>query len=162
MDPRIIQEFETGGETLRKAIEGLTQQDLLWVPPPGAGIGKWSIQQIVMHLMDDELIWSSRMKRVIAEDTPEIFGFDENKFAAKLFYEEQDAPTAVRILDLNRRQVTSMLRALPESAFARTGHHNDLGVFTLAQVVQWTAEHLNHHVVYIGLKRQKLGKPLKG
>ena len=67
MDRQVIDEFETAGEKLAKAIGGLTTQDLLWVPPPGAGIGRWSIQQIVLHLMDDELIWSARMKQIIAE-----------------------------------------------------------------------------------------------
>jgi hypothetical protein len=160
MDRQVIDEFETGGEKLAKAIGGLTRQDLLWVPPPGAGIGRWSIQQIVLHLMDDELIWSARMKQIIAEDNPQILGFDEAKFAAKLFYEEQDAQMAVRILDLNRRQLAPMFRKLPDSAFARTGRHNDLGVITLGQSVKWTNEHLDHHTLYIHMKRDRLGKPL--
>src|SRR5215469_10944071 len=102
MDAKIIDAFETGGGKLRTAITGLTQKDLLWVPPPGAGIGRWSIQQVVLHLMDDELIWTARMKTMIAEDNPQILGFDESKFAANLKPEEQDAQTAVEIVELNR------------------------------------------------------------
>ncbi len=161
MDRKVIDEFETGGEILAKAIAGLTRQELLWVPPPGAGIGRWSIQQIVLHLMDDELIWSARMKSMIAEDNPQIIGFDESKFASKLFYEEQDAETAVQILDLNRRQLSPMFRKLPDSAFARTARHNDLGLITLGQSVKWTNEHLNHHTLYVQMKRERLGKPLR-
>jgi hypothetical protein len=161
MDRVIIDEFETAGIKLKKAIDGLRRDELLWIPPPGAGIGRWTIQQVVLHLMDDELIWAGRMKTIIAEDNPQILGFDESKFAARLFPEEQDAELAARILDLNRRQFASVLRKLPESAFARTGRHNDLGIFTLGQAVQWTNEHLHHHVLYIAMKRERLGKPLK-
>ena len=161
MDRQVIDEFETGGEKLARAIGGLARQDLLWVPPPGAGIGRWSIQQIVLHLMDDELIWSARMKSIIAEDNPQILNFDEAKFASRLFYDQQDADTAVRILDLNRRQLAPVFRKLPDSAFARTGRHNDLGVITLGQSVRWTNEHLDHHILYIHMKRDRLGKPLK-
>jgi hypothetical protein len=161
MEPKTIDHFETGGGKLRHAIEGLTAKDLTWVPPPGAGIGRWSIQQVVLHLMDDELIWTARMKTIIAEDNPEILGFDESKFAANLCPDEQDAQMAVDILELNRRLFSMVLRKLPESAFARTGHHNDLGTFTLAQGVVWQSEHLEHHSLYIALKRVKLGKPLK-
>jgi DinB superfamily len=161
MDRKIIDAFETGGKKLRNAIAGLTPKDLLWVPPPGAGIGRWSIQQVVLHLMDDELIWTSRMKTIIAEENPQILGFDESKFAANLFPEEQDAQAAVDIVELNRPLFAAVLRKLPEAAFARTGRHNDLGSFTLEQAVQWTTEHLEHHVLYIALKRARLGKPLK-
>jgi uncharacterized damage-inducible protein DinB len=160
MDRKRIDEFAAGGEKLKKAIAGLTKNELLWVPPPGASIGHWSIQQIVLHLMDDELIWSARMKSIIAEDNPQILGFDESKFAAKLHPEEQDAEIAVQILDLNRRQMAAILRKLPDSTFTRTGQHQDLGVITLEQSFQWTAEHLDHHLRYIALKRDKLGKPL--
>jgi hypothetical protein len=161
MDGKIIDAFETGGGKLRTAIAGLTQKDFLWVPPPGAGIGRWSIQQIVMHLMDDELIWASRMKTIIAEDNPQILGFDESKFAANLKPEEQDAQMAVEIVELNRGLFASVLRNLPEATFKRTGRHNDLGSFTLEQAVQWTTEHLEHHVLYINLKRDRLGKAIK-
>jgi hypothetical protein len=161
MDRKKIDEFEAAGGKLRKAISGLEKKELLWVPPPGAGIGRWSIQQVVLHLMDDEIIWSSRMKTIIAEDNPQILGFDESKFASQLFSEEQDAELAVRILDLNRRQFAPVLRKLPDSAFTRTARHNDLGVITLAQSVQWTNEHLDHHILYITMKRDRLGKPVK-
>jgi uncharacterized damage-inducible protein DinB len=161
MNPRIIEDFETSGAKLRKSIEGLTREDLLWIPPKGAQIGLWSIQQVVFHLMDDELIWTARMKSVIAEDNPKIMGYDEAKFAAELHYEAQDANIAVQILDMNRRQFSILLRKLPESAFTRTGDHKDIGIFTLEQGVTWTAEHLHHHVLYIAMKRAKLGKPLE-
>ena len=90
MDRKIIDEFATGGGVLRKAIDGLSQQDMLWLPSRVVEIGHWSIQQVVFHLMDDELIWTARMKSVIAEDHPKILGYNESQFAAHLFYEAQD------------------------------------------------------------------------
>ena len=161
MDRKTIDDFEVAGAKLRRVIGGLEKEHFLWVPPPGAGIGRWTIQQVVLHLMDDELIWTARMKTMIAEDNPEIIGFDESKFAARLHSEEQDAELAVRILDMNRRLFATVLRKLPDSAFARTGRHNDLGLITLGQSVQWTNEHLDHHSLYIVMKRDRLGKPLK-
>jgi hypothetical protein len=161
MDRKTIDDFETGGEVLKKAIAGLTREEMLWVPPASAEIGRWSIQQVVFHLMDDELIWTDRMKRVIAEENPQILGYDESKVATKTFCEVEDADVAVRILDLNRRQFSIILKNLTDADFARTGEHSDIGIFTVEQGVTWTAEHLGHHVHYIEMKREKLGKPLK-
>jgi hypothetical protein len=160
MDQKTIDNFEAGGQKLLKAIDGLTPIDFLWCPPAALEIGLWSIQQVVIHLMDDELIWTSRMKMMIAEDKPKILNYDQDKFVAKLFCHDQDPRIAAEIVDMNRRQFSTALRNLPASAFARTGDHDDLGIFTLEQAVRWTAEHLDHHVYYIAMKRQKLNKPL--
>jgi uncharacterized damage-inducible protein DinB len=155
MDKTILEDFETGGLELQKAIAGLKREQLLWAPPPAAGIGLWTIQQVVCHLMDDELIWTSRMKQIIAEDHPKIMGYDESKFAAKLHYEAMDAQVAAQMLVLNRQQFSAILKALPESTFGRTGEHVDIGVFTVEQGVTWTAEHLHHHVRYIEMKKER-------
>lgn len=159
MDRKLIDAYEAGGAKLRAATAGLSLQDLLWVPDKNAGVGDWSIQQIVIHLMDADLIWSSRMKCIIAEDHPKILGYDESKFAANLFYDKQDAQLAVQIFDLNRKQFSKALRKLSDAAFERTGEHNELGSITLEQSVGWMVNHVNHHIKFIDLKLAKLGKP---
>lgn len=159
MDRKLIDHYESSGEKLQKAVAGLSKQDLLWAPPADAGIGRWSIQQIVLHLMDSDLIWTSRMKSIIAEENPTILGYDETKFSDHLFYADQDAQAAMRLFDLNRRQFARVLRKLPDSAFSRTGHHNERGIITLGQSVQSIVEHVDHHLGFIRKKRDKLGKP---
>ncbi len=159
MDRKLIDQYELGGEKLRKAVAGLSKQDLLWMPSANAGIGRWSIQQIVLHLMDSDLIWTLRMKSIIAEENPTILGYDETKFSANLFYGDQDAEAAMRLFDLNRRQFARVLRKLPDSAFSRTGCHNERGVITLGQSLQQVVQHVDHHIDFIRRKRDKLGKP---
>ena len=38
-----------------------------------------------------------------------------------------------RLLDLNRKQFTKVLRKLPDSTFSRTGMHSERGIITLGQ-----------------------------
>jgi len=161
MDAKIINEYERGGQLLAQAIAGLSPQDLLAPPPPDGSAGAWTIQQIVLHLMDSDLIWTERMKSIIAEDHPQIVADDESKFAANLRYDEQDPQRAVKILDLNRRSFAIVLRKLPDSAFARTATHSERGEITLAESVDIMVRHIPHHIDFIRRKRQKLGKPLK-
>ena len=154
MDRKLIEEYEKGGDDLRMSIRGLSRQDLLAYPVPAT----WSIQQIVLHLMDSDLILADRMKRVIAEENPTLIGFDESKFAANLFYEEQSAEDAINILDLNRRNFARVLRRLPESAFDRSGIHNERGPRKLSDLLAGAVSHLKHHLRFIVEKREKLGK----
>jgi hypothetical protein len=59
----IVEQYAAGADRLSQSIVGLTRDDLAALPVPGA----WSIQQIVLHMMDSDLISSDRMKRVIAD-----------------------------------------------------------------------------------------------
>jgi hypothetical protein len=160
MDPKLIESFAGGGEQLSMAIRGLTREDLLVVPAPDANVGKWSIQQVVIHCMDSDLIAVDRIKRMIAEDNPSLIGYDENKFVQHLFYDEQDAATAVQMVDLNRKQFANVLRRLPDAALQRKGTHNERGVVTAGKYIQSTVEHLEHHLKFIHAKRANMGKEM--
>src|SRR4051812_36930394 len=61
MDRALIELYAAGASEPQRAIRGLSRAQLNSFPIPGT----WSIQQIVMHLMDSDLIASYRMKRLI-------------------------------------------------------------------------------------------------
>jgi hypothetical protein len=154
MDAKIIEEFEKGGDDLRMAVRGLEPEDLLSFPVPGT----WSIQQIVIHLLDSELVHADRIKRIIAEDKPSLLAFDENRWVKNLFYEDQSVDDAVTIVELNRRNLARVLKKLPSDAFKRTGIHSERGPLTLEDLVTTAVSHLKHHIKFIVSKREKMGK----
>ncbi len=154
MDRNLLDLYEDGGRKLLKAIDGLTEADFTSFPVPGT----WSIKQVVAHLTDCDLVFSDRMKRVIAEDSPTLQGFDESKWAAGLHYQLQSAQNLAALFDLNRRVTIDVLRLLPPAAFARTGTHTERGVQTLETVLTYAVNHLDHHLKFIYAKREALGK----
>ena len=150
----LIDQFEAGGAKVKAAIVGLSRAELTAFPVPGT----WSIQQIVVHLQDAELVAIDRMKRIIAEDNPLLIGFDENEFTRNLFYDDQSAEDAAATLDLARRQMARVLRKLPDTAWARTGVHNERGKLTLGDLLELYTKHLERHLKFAHEKRAKLGK----
>jgi len=100
MDRSILEHYEAGGSKLRQAISNLTRDDLLCKPAADANVGRWSIQQVVVHLVDCDAVFADRIKRVIAEENPNLPAFDENKWAAALAYEERLAADEVELFDL--------------------------------------------------------------
>ena len=154
MDRSLIDQYVKGSDDLQMAVRGLGREDLLAYPVPGT----WSIQEIVIHLADSDLVISDRMKRVIAEDNPQLIGFDESKFVKNLHYAEQSVEDAVRLFELNRSQMGRVLAKLPDSAFSRKGTHNERGPMTLEDLVRGAVNHLAHHLKFIVDKREKLGK----
>jgi hypothetical protein len=159
-DRKQIDEFERGGEKLRAAIAGLSPADLTRRPPAAAApeVGTWSIHQIVIHMMDSDAIGVHRMKRVIAEDRPLLIGYDESRFASSLFYDDQSADASLTLFDLSRRELTKVLRRLPDPAFDRWGVHNEHGKVTLGEFVANYVNHLENHLKFIRAKRALFGK----
>jgi len=122
--------------------------------------GTWSIQQIVFHMYDSELIAGDRLKRIIAMDNPLLIGYDETLFANRLFYNDLDPHAACSIVEQNRQLTTEIFRRLPDQAFVRTGIHNERGKITFGEYLKSTCDHLDHHLTFIQKKRELLGKPL--
>lgn len=156
MDRQLIDRFEADADVPARAIEGLTHDDLIAVPVPG----KWSIQQLIVHLMDSHVTAAWRMRRIIAEENPLISAYDESAFARSLHYEETDARSATEIFRLTQRMMANLLRRLPDAAFERAGVHTERGKVALGAFVPDYIEHLEHHMQFLRAKRKALGKPL--
>ena len=67
-----------GGAILAYAVAGLTPEQETTRIGPGA----WSVAELSAHLLDSDLVFSDRMKRVLAEDDPVLQAFDENAWAS--------------------------------------------------------------------------------
>ena len=156
----LIEQYADGAEKLSLAIRGLTSEDLLCPPDPTWKLGKWSIQQIVIHVADTEQVYADRIKWVISEDNAPLPGFDQEKWAAALRYEDQVAEDACKLVELTRRQMSNVLRKLPDSVLNRTGVHSERGAVKAIDLVGYMVEHLDHHAHFIHQKRAKMGKEM--
>ena len=72
---------------LKKAIHGLSSNQLKWQP----AAGKWSIAEILAHLADTEIVAGWRMRSVLGANGTTIQPFDQNAWAAVFQYNQRDA-----------------------------------------------------------------------
>lgn len=149
----LVDAYQAGTGDLRKAVAGMTRDQLLARPVPG----KWSTLEVVCHLVDFEPIYAERMKRVIALDEPPLLAADETKFAATLAYQERDLEEELAVLDATRRQMVRILRRLPDEAVNRVGIHNERGPRSLGDLIGGVVDHVQHHMPFIVEKRRALG-----
>jgi uncharacterized damage-inducible protein DinB len=152
---QMIDEYLAGAQTLRKAVSGMSPQQLRAHPIAG----KWSTQEVVCHLADFDPILADRIKRVIAEERPTLLGADEKHFAAALAYDDRDVEEELTIIEKTRQQLARILRKLPPEALQRVGVHNERGPLTLERLLQIAINHIPHHVQFVAEKRQALGLP---
>lgn len=151
----ILARFQQGAEALHPVIAGLTTSELDSHPIPG----KWSIRELVIHVLDSDLIATHRMKRIAAEDTPLLISYDENAFVKSLYGPHLDVTMSCDLFRLNRLQTVQVLEPLADQTFQRTGVHNQRGKVTLAELLEMYAHHVDHHLKFAWEKRRELGKP---
>ncbi len=148
----LIDDYLYGPQMLRKAVAGMSHEQLAARPIPG----KWSTLEVVAHLADFEIVYADRIKRVIAEDEPKMFGGDPSVFAARLAYNERNLDEELLLIALIRQQVGRILRTLKAEEFQRRGVHSESGPMTLEELVQRITGHIPHHVRFIEEKRKAL------
>lgn len=158
MIPALIDLYESQAPAMNRWIAGLSREDLISHPVPGT----WSIQQLVIHMLDSDLIATHRLRRILAEDNPLLIAYDETLLASKLPTDQTDIHLAAQIFELNRRFTAGFLRHVPARDFARTGIHNQRGKITATDLVTIYTHHVEHHEPFLVAKRQALGKPMGG
>jgi len=155
-DAQAIDRYVSGAEIPAKAIAGLTRRQLNSFPIPNT----WSIQQIIIHLLDSDLMASVRMKRAIAEDRPTLEVYDETAFSQRLYYDKLSATAAADLFRAHRLLTTDLLRQLPPESFNRMAVHPEIGEITVGQILRMYIHHVQHHLAFIEKKRTLLGAPL--
>lgn len=145
--------YAAGPERMLAVTADLTREQSRLGPIPGL----WSTLQCVCHVADFEVVYADRIKRVLAEEQPTLFGGDPDTFAAGLAYDQRDLQEELALIAACRRQVHRILRSVPESAWQRTGMHSEAGPLTLRQLVEGITGHIPHHAEFIRAKRQRLG-----
>ena len=83
--------------------------------------GKWSIKEILVHIIDDERIFAYRALRYARFDKTELHGFEQDDYA---FYSEANARSLENIFDeyeAVRNSTIAMFNGFPEEAFMRSG-----------------------------------------
>jgi uncharacterized damage-inducible protein DinB len=103
--------------------------------------GKWSIRQVLRHLADSELVWGYRLRLVLSQDRPPLTGFDQDRWAERLHYDEADVATALEEFALLRRGNLKLLdRATPDD-LERVGVHTERGEESVEHMIRLYAGH---------------------
>ena len=123
--------------SLRDAIRGLNGKQLSSREAPG----KWSINHVLRHLADSEIVWGWRMRMALTHDRPPITGYDQDAWADKLGYGEADAAESVREFGVLRAGNLRLLRNASADDMKRVGVHAERGEESVAHMMKLYAGH---------------------
>jgi len=119
--------------------------------------GKWSIRQVIQHLADSDLVWGWRVRLVLAQDRPPLTGYDQDRWAERLRYQDARVTDALDEFGVLRRSNLRLIeRATPED-LARVGLHAERGEESIAHMIKLYAGHDLLHLRQIDRIRTALG-----
>jgi hypothetical protein len=107
--------------------------------------GEWSAHEIVCHAADSETNAYTRIRFLIAEDSPVIQGYDQDRWATALDYHTLPAESALAAVDAVRIHTAAYIRRLPEAAWRRAGTHSESGAYRGDDWLSIYAHHLEDH-----------------
>lgn len=151
--------FEKGPARVRHAIEGLSCEELA----TQARKGKWSIQEIVLHLADAEIMGATRIRQCYAEPGCRFSTYNQNIWADIMSYRHLHEPAvrhAVKLFEALRNSTVSIFRRCTNIDWRKTGYHAEQGYITLRNLLELYADHSERHIGQMLTIREILGKPL--
>lgn len=107
--------------------------------------GKWSIREVVGHLIDGERVFGYRTLCIARGETENLPSFDENEYMLNAPYDRVELEDLLSEFRLVRLSNIAMLRSLDEAAWMRTGTANGSPVSVRA-LTFIMAGHIRHHM----------------
>lgn len=135
-----LERFVRGATLVREAVHGA---DAGTISRPGKE--GWSIRDVLVHLGDAELVRSTRLRMILAEDEPALFTFDEGLWKRRLHYIWRSPEAAIALFDQLRFTQMEILRQLDTASWARAGVHPGDGRITVADLIIRGAAHTDDH-----------------
>ncbi|MCA1615495.1 MAG: DinB family protein [Acidobacteria bacterium] len=107
--------------------------------------GKWSVKELVGHIIDTERIFAYRALRFARGDRTPLEGFDQDPYVAAGNFDARTLASLAEEFAHVRASTLALLRSLDPEAWARRGAANDNEV-TVRALAYITAGHEAHHV----------------
>jgi uncharacterized damage-inducible protein DinB len=83
--------------------------------------GKWTIKEIIQHIIDTERIFSYRALRISRNDTTALPGFDENEYVANTNAKERHLQSLLTELSLVRQCTLALFKSFSSAQLERVG-----------------------------------------
>jgi catechol 2,3-dioxygenase-like lactoylglutathione lyase family enzyme len=145
-DEEILHFYEEGIHRLRRALDGLGEKELDLAREPG----KWSIRQLVLHLVDSDATALTSVKFALAESgrTIRLNPYDPDVWAEGLGYAFRPIDAEVLLFEGIRRHILGLLHHLPD-AMSRSVRTEESQVIQVRDRVSLLARHALHHIEQI-------------
>lgn len=144
---KLIDKYRDGYRAVVEALEGVTEEEL-----DRSVSGEWTPRQIAHHLADSEMMSAIRIRRLLAEEKPVLYGYDEKAFAEKLTADRPVEPS-VQAMRMARETSLQLLERMTDDDWGIVGTHTESGRYTVEDWLSIYASHAHDHADQIKRSR---------
>jgi transposase len=137
----ILRDLNYSFEALRTFIESLPAEKLTYCYAEG----KWTIKELLIHLIDSERIFAYRALRIARADQTPLAGFDENEYVPNSGANERSLVSILREYTAVRFATIELFANMTAEMLARIGHVNG-GNMSARALPYIIAGHEAHHL----------------
>jgi hypothetical protein len=141
---QLITKYRDGHREVMQAFDGITESEL----DHSAVEGEWTPRQIAHHLADSEMMSAIRIRRLLTEDKPVLYGYDEKALAEKLTSDRPIHPS-LEAMRWARETCAQLLERMSEDDWRIVGTHSESGRYTPEDWLRIYAAHGHEHAEQI-------------
>jgi hypothetical protein len=145
--------LSTGPAKIARAVQGLTPSQLRRRPAPG----KWSIAEILGHLLDTEIVYGYRCRMALSEPGRPVQAYNQGIWTESLRHRRRNGPRTVAQIQVLRKVNLELVGSVPRRAWKRYGEHPERGRETVRRTLELVAGHDLNHLDQIRAIRKKFG-----
>ena len=113
--------------------------------------GKWTLKELLQHLIDAERIFAYRALRFARKDKTELAGWDEELYAQHYYSSERTLQSLMDEFDAVRKSSVLFFENLNSEQLAETGiaNGNEISVETLGKLI------IGHNIHHLNIIRER-------
>lgn len=136
----LLQALDHNSKQINANLKQLTEEQAAFRYAPG----KWSLKEVVGHMIDTERIMSYRALCIARGDATSFPGFDENAYVSQSAFDDRTLASLLQDFIIVRQATISLLSQLPLTAWDTIGtvNSNKISVRALGFII---AGHELHH-----------------
>ena len=140
-----------------RALVAEAGADVRTPPEPG----EWSVLECLGHIADGELVASARYRWIIAQDAPDLVGYDQDRWVARLGHREDDPAALLDWFEALRRANLALWARSGATDGARIGLHRERGLESYDLTFRLAAGHDRIHLAQaqraLAMIRRRIG-----
>lgn len=107
---------------------------------------EWSVIECLGHLLDSELITSARIRWIVAEDEPDIVGYDQDRWVERLAHRDDDPEDLIGQFAALRSANIGLWIRTSSADHDRVGIHRERGPESFDLIRRLSAGHDRFHL----------------
>ena len=108
--------------------------------------GGWTGKEVLIHIKDAETVAYDRLRRIISEDNPILWFFEQDLWQTKLNYMKQDISLAKQVFHLTRDSIVEAVEMHLKKYANKEGVHSRRGVINMKQLIEFLIWHTDRHI----------------